>query len=194
MSLRSSRRSIATRSTRCSRARRSKRSIVDPNDIAIASALDPLRLPLVTLGAQVREAAFRAPALGALRLQLAAPVLNGGAALDIAPLDALTIITATLDAHGLTFGGASALDLTLATTALSLGKTALAATATFDALRPGLTPSAALGLDLTASAATLRLGLPATGALDLSLAFSVAAPVGLGRCRRSDRKCRDTGR
>ena len=167
-------------------------AIVDPSYVAAAAVLDPLHLPLIALGPHVREATLRVAALNALRLTLVALVLSGGAALNVAPLRALAIIAMTLGTHGLAFGGANALDLTLAPTALSPGKTALAATATLDALR--LTASAALGPDLTASAATLRLDLPATGALDLSLTFSAAVPVGLGCCRRGDRKCRDTGR
>jgi hypothetical protein len=99
-----------------------------------------------------------------------------------------------LGAHHLALASASALDLTFAAMALSLGSPALATSATaFHAL--GVTATAAaLGLDLTSTAATLRLGLSATTTFCLGLTVSAVAPIGLRGCWRGNREGRDTGR
>jgi hypothetical protein len=114
-------------------------------------------------------------------------------ALRVAALDALTVAATTLGPHRLAFVTASALNLAIATTALLLGHAAFTATATtLDSLRASFTAAATLRLSLTTSTATLCFGLSATAALSLSL--TVTTPVRFGRCRRGNRKCRDTGR
>jgi hypothetical protein len=145
---------------------------LDTSKIAIAARLllyALLPLPLVTVGLEVGEAA----------LATTPPVDT----LDLA------LLTATVDTLRLTFATTAALHAlswTAATTFL-LGSSAFTAAATFDALRLlAATTASALGF-LAAASAALGLGVTAMAAALPS------ALVGLCRCRRGNRKCRDAG-
>jgi hypothetical protein len=153
-------------------------AIVDTSEITIAARLllyALLPLPLVTVGLEVGEAALAATT----------------------PVDTLclALLAAALDALRLTFtttAALHALSLTAATTFHLSSSAFTTATATFDALRL-LAAATASALGLLAAAAALGFLPAASAALGLGVTAMSSALVGLCRCRRGNRKCRNAG-